>query len=187
MRFPLLCAAALLFALPAKADKFWLVDPAAAKNATAGSSPEVIEGVLIGQDQDGYHVRIVGGELLLAKKSVFKVEKDELTIEAIVKAEQAAAAKADAQNRDRELQQAEARKVRDIQILEAAARRTKAEVQAAQAQQVPAPQAGFDPVLGVMRPGYVSQQDLMLDAQLAWQMTRDPRYLKVLRQLRRAR
>jgi hypothetical protein len=179
----------LLFALPAKADKFWLADPAAAKNTAAGSSPEVIEGVLVAEDQDAYHIRVVGGELLLAKKSVFKVEKDGLTLEAVVKAEKEAAEKAVAQNRDRELQQTEARKVRDIQVLEASARRTRAEVAEAQAQPVaPAAQPVFDPVLGVVRgAGYGSQQDLMIDAQLAWQMTRDPRYLKMLRQLRRAR
>jgi hypothetical protein len=45
---------------------------------------------------------------------------------------------------------------------------------------------GFDPVLGVVR-GPTIQQDLVADAQLAYELTRDRRYLRVLRQLRRLR
>lgn len=179
---------ALLFALPAKADKYWLSDPAAEKNAAAGSSPNVIEGVLLAEDADAYHIRVVGGELVLPKKNVVKVEKDELSLDAIVKAETEAAAKLAAQNAEREQAQTASRKARDIQILEASARRTRSEVAAARAAaDAPAPQPAFDPVVGVVRGGLGAQQDLMVDAQLAWQMTRDPRYLKVLRQLRRMR
>ena len=188
MRFLPLSVCALLFALPAKADKYWLSDPAGEKNAAAGSSPNVIEGVLLAEDKDGYHLRIVGGEMLLLKKSVFKVEKDDLTLAAIVKAEQDLADKQAAANREREQEQTASRKLRDIQVLEASMRRSRGDVIDAQAQvSAPVPQPYFDPVVGVARGGLGPQQDLMVDAQIAWQMTRDPRYLKVLRQLRRLR
>ncbi len=188
MRFLTLSVCALLFALPAKADKYWLSDPAAEKNAAAGSSPNVIDGVLVAEDADAYHIRVVGGEMLLPKKIVFKVEKDGLTLEALVNAEKELADKQVSANREREQEQTAARKARGIQVLEAATRRTRAEVVEAQTRgAAPAAQPFFDPVVGAARGGLGPQQDLMVDAQLAWQMTHDPRYLKLLRQLRRLR
>ena len=187
MRFLPLTACALLFALPAKADKFWLSDPAAEKNATAGSSPNVVDGVLIAESDEGYHVRIVGGEILLPKKSVFKIEKDGLTLDSIVKAEKDAAEALAAANRERELTQATARKAREIQVLEAAARRGGRAVDAALPPASVDQGPVFDPVLGVVRTGGLSQGDLLADAQLAYELTKDRRYLRVVRQLRRLR
>jgi hypothetical protein len=46
----------------------------------------------------------------------------------------------------------------------------------------------FDPVLGVARePGAITQPQLLRDLQLAWTLTQDRRYLKLLRQVRRLR
>jgi hypothetical protein len=185
MRFLSLCVCAALFAVPAKADKFWLSDPAAPQNS--GGSPEVLEGVLLAESDEGYHVRIVGGEILLPKKSVFKVEKDALSLEAIVRAEQDGAEKLAAANRERELQQQAARKVREIEVLEASARKQVRAAEATGGGQAQAAESGFDPVIGVARGPAMVQSDLIQDAHLAYELTRDRRYLRVLRQLRRLR
>ena len=103
MRLIPLIVCTLLLSVPAKADKFWLEDPESHKNAAAGSSPAVIEGVLLSEDADGYHVRTVGGEVVLAKKSVFKIEKDGLTLDAIVKAEGAKAQANQAADQERQM------------------------------------------------------------------------------------
>ena len=105
MRYLPLTVCALLFAVPAKADKFWLSDPAAEKNAAAGSSANVLEGVLIAETEDAYQVRIVGGEVFLPKKAVFKVEKDGLTLDSIAKSEKDNSEALAAANREREMLQ----------------------------------------------------------------------------------
>ena len=87
MRYLPLIAGVLLICAPAKADKFWLTDPESQQSSAAGSSPSLIQGVLVATDDEGYHVRIVGGEVVLSKKIVFKIEKDGLTLDAIIKAE----------------------------------------------------------------------------------------------------
>ncbi|MCB9878323.1 MAG: hypothetical protein H6835_12060 [Planctomycetes bacterium] len=191
MRYLTLIASALLFAVPAKADKFWLTDPEAEQqNAAEGSSPNVIEGVLIAESDEGYHVRVVGGEILLPKKSVFKIEKDALALDAIVKAEADAKAQGERDNQERRLAQEVAVTEQNVRIAEAAARRTARAVDAdarlaeADAVQVQGA-AAFDPVVGVAASG--NQYELMRDAQVAWTLTNDRRYLKLLRQLRRMR
>ncbi|MBL8754122.1 MAG: hypothetical protein JNK15_12550 [Planctomycetes bacterium] len=171
---PLVCA--LVFALPAKADKFWLSDPAAQKNAAAGSSPEVIEGVLLAEDADNYHVRVVGGELVLAKKSVFKVEKDGLKLDTIVKAEKDAAEALALANQERALQQQVAKKEREVRAAEASMRKSD-KVAGAKAAD-----ADFDPVLRRAAP----RADLVREAMAAYEQTGDRAYLKAARQLRRA-
>jgi hypothetical protein len=171
---PIVCA--LLFALPAKADKFWLSDPAAQKNPVAGSSPEVIEGVLLAEDADNYHVRVVGGELVLAKKAVFKVEKDGLKLDDIVKAEKGAAEALALANQERALQQQVAKKEREVRAAEASLK--KSDQPAAQK----AADAGYDPVVRRAAP----RPDLVQEALLAYEQTGDRAYLRAARQLRRA-
>lgn len=192
MRILLLPLVALCLQVPAKADKFWLSDPAAQKNAPEGSLPNLVEGVLIAESDEGYHVRIVGGEVLLPKKSVFRIEKDDLSIAAIVKQEQAAAS-----------QRAAAEEAAPKAVPATARRKSaKAEAKEATAQrreptETPAPvpasaqpkASTFDPVIGREVPPTdgLSQADLMAELQLAWTMTKDKRYLVALRQLRRMR
>jgi hypothetical protein len=186
MRFLPLTACALLFALPAKADKFWLTSPEAQKNQTAGSSPEVVEGVLVAEDNDGYHIRIVGGELILPRSAVHRIEKDGLTLEAIVKVEKDNAEKLATQNRERELAQQAQQKAREIAVVEAASRREPPRAVPAVAPTPLQVVSGFDPVVGVMR-GPDLQAEMMMQARANWDATRDRRYLVLLRQLRRLR
>lgn len=187
MRFLPLPVCALLLALPAKADKFWLSAPDAAQNQAAGSNPEVIEGVLIAEDNDGYHIRIVGGELILPRGSIRRIDKDGLTVDAIVKAEKEAAERLAAQNREREQLQQAQRQARQANVVEAAARRSQTPPPAAAPAAAPgAVVGGFDPVIGAVR-GPDFQMQMLMDAQVAYDMTRDRRYLKLLRQLRRLR
>lgn len=187
MRYLPLIAGVLLICAPAKADKFWLTDPKVEQNAPAGSSPNLIEGVLIAEDDEGYHVRVAGGEILLPKQSVFKVEKDELSIDAIVKLEADSKQQGELDNQERRLTQATNRQEREVQAAEASVRRAARAVEAdVSSAAEPAQAGGFDPVLGIAT-GYNSQFEMMRDAQLAWTMTKDRRYLQVLRQLRRLR
>lgn len=183
MRTLPLIACALLFAVPAKADKFWLSDPAAQKDAAAGSSPDVLEGVLLAEDADGYHIRIVGGELVLPKKAVFKIEKDGLTVDAIVKAEKDAAAALLTADRERQLLQEVARKEREIKVAEASAQRGAARPAEASAPRRDAAPA-YDPVVDALVP---AAGDAVLAAKLAWEQTGDRRWLVEMRRLRRAR
>ncbi|MCK5941075.1 MAG: hypothetical protein KAI24_03820 [Planctomycetes bacterium] len=185
MRYLPLIAGALLFAAPAKADKFWLSDPKAEAKAAAGSSPNVIEGVLLAESDEGYHVRVEGGEILLPKDSVFKVEKDDLTLDAIVKAEDKQQQAGEQANEERRLAQQVRRAARDVRIAEASAKKRVRAVEAAASRRATEPQ-GFDPVLGVAT-GRDSTYEMMRDAQVAWSLTKDRRYLKLLRQLRRLR
>ena len=183
MRILPFVAGALLLTLPAKADKFWLTDPETQKQSAAeGSSPDYVEGVLIAESDEGYHVRIVGGEVLLPKGRVFKVEKDSLSIDAIVKAERDGKAKRDAAEQERRLAQEIVRKQREVQTAEAAARRSEAAATNAPATRQPAPE--YDPTLHVVP---ANQGDLMREVQMAWALTKDRAYLKLLRQMRRMR
>jgi hypothetical protein len=184
MRFLPPVACALLFALPAKADKFWLSDPAAQKNAPATSSPDVIDGVLLAEDADGYHIRIVGGEILLPKKAVFKVEKDDLSVDTIVKREKDNAEAIARADKERQDAQRVARMEREVKAVEAAAKRVaRAADASAKAEPAPAPEPAFDPVLGAA-PAAV---DAVTAARRAYEQTGDRAYLRELRQLRRAR
>lgn len=150
MRILLFPFAALLFALPAKADKFWFSDPAA-RQAAEGSLPDMIAGVLLSADADTYRIRTVGGELVLAKKSVVRVEKDGLTVEAIERAEKDAADALAAANRERELRRQIGAKEREIRAAEAAVKKgAKKPVDASAPTTDPAPT--FDPVLDVAKP-----------------------------------
>lgn len=188
MRYLPLIAGVLLICAPAKADKFWLSDPKAQQNAPAGSSPNIIEGVLVAENEEGYHVRIEGGEILLPKASVFKVEKDGLSLDTIVKAEGKAKKAGELANQERRLLQEVRKRENDVRIVEATSRRSSRAVEATQGQgqREPARAQGFDPVVGVAT-GFNSHYAMMRDAQLAWTMTKDRRYLKLLRQLRRLR
>ncbi len=181
MRLTLLTACAFLFALPAKADKFWLSDPATQKNTPATSSPDLIEGVLLAEDATDYHIRVVGGELVLAKKRVFKVEKDGLTLDGIVKVEKDRAEALALANQERQLQQQIARKERELKVAEAAAKKSAPKAVDAVAPRAEAP--AFDPVIGVVRPA----GDAQVELRAAYEATRDRDLLRQLRILRRLR
>lgn len=207
MRILLLPLFALCLQVPAKADKFWLSDPAAQQNAPEGSTPNVIEGVLIAESDEGYHVRTVGGEILLPKKSVFRIEKDSLSIDAIIQQEQQAAERRATSEAAPKAAPASARHTkRAVRAVDATTNRSDDAPNAgptAGTDSVPdsvpatvpdrAPvgskPSGFDPVIGREIPptNGMSQADLMAELQLAWRLTKDKRYLVALRQLRRMR
>lgn len=178
---------ALALQAPAKADKFWLSDPAAKQQAAEGSAPAVIEGVLIAESDEGYHVRIVGGEVLLPKKAVFRIEKDGLSVEAIVQQELAAAKAAAAPAEAKAAPAATTKRAgkHPARATDAAAR--KAADAPAAAAPTPAQEPTYDPVLhrATPAPGTTSHAELMAEAQLAWTLTRDRRYMTLLRRLRR--
>lgn len=186
MRLIPLIACTLLLSVPAKADKFWLEDPESHKNAAAGSSPAVIEGVLLAEDADNYHVRTVGGEVWLAKKSVVKVEKDGLTVEAIAKAEADAAKANQAADQERQMAQAAERRAAQVKAVEASARREAAAPVEAAAP-APAPiEAAYDPIIDVIpsRTG-VTHTELLRELTLAYELTGRRDILKALRIARR--
>lgn len=181
--FPL-CVVAFL-AAPAKADKFWFSAPD--KQSVEGSLPDMIEGVLLDEDAVNFHVRVVGGEVVIAKKRVVKREADELTVEAIAAAEkrmhdEAAVASA---------RRAETRTQRDVKVAEASASRSGARATPAPAPaavRAPAAAPEFDPVLGIASPAAtLSKAELQRELQAAWTLTKDRRYLEALRKVRRLR
>jgi hypothetical protein len=181
MRQLLLCTIALLFAAPAHADRFWLTDPNDAAAAAPGSSPEVIEGALLSDEGGYYRIRVVGGELSLPKSTVFRVDRDDQSVETVAAAEaasQEAGARADRERIERQRSKRSARKRKGSgargAVVEASL--TKRE----------SPPIAFDPIIGATDPSD-QQQARMREAARAFEQTRDRRYLKLLRKLRRLR
>ncbi|MBX3464286.1 MAG: hypothetical protein KF830_14035 [Planctomycetes bacterium] len=186
MRILPLVLGTLLLQVPAHADVFWLSDPA--KTGAQGSLPDTLRGVLIAESDEGYHVRIVGGEVILPKASVFKIEKDDLTIEAIVQAERDQADALAAADRERQMAQLANRRAREIAVVEASAARAAAATAADAGAAAGAGEApAFDPVLGTYGDGGASLVRYERELQFAWSVTKDRRYMKLLRQARRSR
>lgn len=174
-------------------DKFWLDDGP----AKAGGEPlplRVVEGVLLDEDATSYHLRVEGGEVWLPKNQVVKVEKDGLTTAQIEQKERAAA---EQRARAQAARAAEAAAAMRGHATEAAATPAPTEPPAAPAPLTPAiepapptvvPTAHYDPVLHVHRSGAPTPEaELMRDLEVAYKLTRDRDYLKVLRRLRRLR
>lgn len=184
MRFLAVTLCALCCAVPAKADTFWFAEPSSQPDAEANAVRDCVRGVLLAEDATHYTVRVVGGELTLAKKSVVRVEKDDLTVEAIAKMEADAAAALAAANSDRQTVQQAAVLRRGIAVAEAAAKRDAAAEAAPVAAPVPAPAPAFDPVLGIARTTG-SKQQLVREATLAFRATGDRDLRRLVRELRR--
>ena len=184
---PLLLSATLL-AAPANADQFWLTDRSSAADAAAGSSPEVIEGVLLADEGGYYRVRVIGGEVFLRKSTVFAVEQDGLNVEAIVAAELANKTEGERANRERGAAQATSRSRSRKSRGERSGYRAgdEASVVDASLRRPAASPRSFDPVVGAVA-NSDQQQELMRAAERAYSLTKDRRYLKQLRRLRRLR
>ncbi|MEC7724552.1 MAG: hypothetical protein VYD05_03480 [Planctomycetota bacterium] len=178
MRLPLLCVTAFLIAAPARADRFWLTDPDDAAKAASGSSPAVIEGVLLAEEGGYYQIRVIGGEVRIPKAAVFKVESDAQTLETLAAAEAAGQEQRTQDDRDRRERQRSRRAGRD--------RAPRARVAEASFSRPEAPARPYEPELGVSSNdnGHLQR---MQDAERAFAQTRDRRYLKLLRRLRRMR
>ena len=146
---PALCA--LAFAPTASADKFYFgPEP---ETAVEGAAPNYIEGVLLREEGDMYVIRVEGGEMTIAKSLVTKIERDELTAEALTQREgdkQAQLAEANAQRRQmlQPARVAHMERIREVRAAEASARREAQVVEA----EAPAVGGGFayDPVLDVV-------------------------------------
>lgn len=180
----------------AKADTFWLSDPKVA--LPPGALPRTVVGVLLQQSDEGYHVRVVGGEVLLPRRAVFQIDKDNLSLDDILQQERAAAERALVREQERQAErQAERQGQRAVP---AVAPRTTSEPAEASSGQAPAaapyapldpanlpqPRSGYDPVVRrhVSLPGEMTRTELRRELAFAWRTTRDPRYLEALRQLR---
>lgn len=185
MRLLAAVVCALCCAVPAKADTFWFAEPSSQAEAEANAVRDCVRGALLSEDADHYVVRVVGGEITLAKKSVVRVEKDDLTVEAIAKMEADAAealAQADAERR---MRQSAATARRDVAAAEASIGRAEAvEDRASAPASAPLPAPGFDPVLRAMRTNATKQQ-LVREATLAFAQTGDRDLRRLMRQLRR--
>ncbi|MBK8975329.1 MAG: hypothetical protein IPM29_05345 [Planctomycetes bacterium] len=149
---PALCAA--LCASAAHADRFHLGPADRAEQMTAGE-PDIVEGVLLREEDGRYVIRVVGGEIQIAKALVREIERDDLTVEEIERREQAARGSLAEANAERESRQALAQaermeRIREVRAAEASARRTAA--QPAEASVPPLPRQAYDPVLGIVRP-----------------------------------
>ena len=109
----------LVFSLqaPGLATKYHLADEKESKETVGNAEGRVIEGVLLKEDATTYTIRIVGGEITIAKSSVKRTEEDGMTvakIETMEKDRGAAVAAAETQRRQ-------------VQAAEASARRNVAE------------------------------------------------------------
>ena len=70
-----------LLAQPASADKFYFGSADDQKKTQGNATHDnFIQGVLLKEDKDSYTIRILGGEMQVAKSMVYKVDKDGLTV-----------------------------------------------------------------------------------------------------------
>lgn len=166
----------------AKADRFWLSDPDA--KLPDGVAPTIVEGVLLAQSDEGYHVRIVGGEVLLPKSAVKRIDKDTLSIEAIVALEAQAAAAAPAPSPALASAPASAPRRRARPVDATASSATAAPTPAAAPVGSEQP-TGYDPILGRNPAGHAAKAAQRNALWQAYLQTRDRRFLVELRRLRR--
>ena len=165
-------------------DTFWL-EPPPARDAVAveGNQPRAIEGVLLDQDGDSYHIRVAGGEIWLPKAQVVKVDKTGLTVADLERSERQAAERRAAEAKA----EAEAPAPAVVEPAPRAKPAVVVEVEERESASAEACAMGYDPVLGVARcwaEGACHYQ-LMLDLDLAYEATRDRDYIRLLRKLRR--
>lgn len=124
IRIALLSLGLALLAPSASADKFYFGKKETAEKLQAGS-PDVVEGVLLREENGIYVIRVEGGEIHVPKDSIYRIEKDDLTVAAIEQRERAARerlARADEERR-RFLVAEASRRAEAVRPAEAAARR----------------------------------------------------------------
>ena len=92
-RLILACAALLALCPAARADKFYFTTAEEDAKAAEGSVPSFVEGVLLREEGGFYVVRVEGGEIQLAKDSVKRIEKTDLTVAQLEEREKSAAEK----------------------------------------------------------------------------------------------
>ena len=137
-----------------------------------------LAGVLLAEEGGYYQIRVIGGEVRIPKAAVFKVESDAQTLETLAAAEAAGQEQRAQDDRERRERQRSRRASRG--------RAPRARVAEASFSRPEAPARRFDPVVGVSSTDNGHLQ-CMQDAERAFAQTRDRRYLKLLRRLRRMR
>lgn len=168
-RLAALCVACLAIPQSAFADRFYFGSAEAEKKMAAGTA-DFIEGVLLRRENGNYVIRIKGGEISVPEASIYKIENDALTAEAIVDSEKA---DADRLARANELRR-ERRAAADEQRREAAdARRDaeRAELAAANAQAVTVLPPAYDVILGLyntLYPPSTPVTPLRVDRGMSW-------------------
>ncbi len=127
----LLPSLVLLLTQHAFADKFYFYS-AGDQQKTVGNAANnnFVEGVLLKEDKDTYTIRILGGQMNIAKSMVTKIEQDGLTV-AQLEAREAARMSALAQqdNNRRQVQAMEAAARKDARATEAAMPRDRSPAQ----------------------------------------------------------
>ena len=187
MMLPLLVVVLAGALQPANApDTFWVL----AANHQKDDKPEPIRGALLGEDATHYHVRVEGGELWIEKALVQRVEKDELTAEAIQQKEQQKrdAAKAiEASEPARELKnEAVAAEAAAAKKEPAAEPKPAAQPEASATTNDVAPR--YDPVLHRMTNAELARaSERLVELREAYRATRSPMLRKELRRARRDR
>jgi hypothetical protein len=182
-----LSAFAFAFADRPQPDKYWL-EPAPAGQTVEGSQPAMIEGVLLDESATHFHLRVVGGEIWLAKNAVHHVEKDGLDVAAIEKREQEAKGKPAPAPQGKP---ADASAKKDAPQGKDAPPAPKGNVPAPASPSAPATPASqaakneFDPVLGVVGPAKAKPQSREAELEAEWHRTGDREVLKELRRARR--
>ncbi len=188
----LLTVLAALSTPNANPDTFWVL-------AQKGSEAQPIRGALIAEDATHYHVRVEGGELWLEKAMVQRVEKDDLTVEAIQQKEQEKrqkAAEPAPAAAEATTQPAEARAVEAAGGEHAKAEKPTEPKPAPAAQPEPlatqesATEEGprYDPILHRINGTAAMQASMRLEElRVAYRQTRSPELRKELRRARRGR
>jgi hypothetical protein len=123
--------ALLTLAPAASADKFYF--GSAEEAAKTIGSPRMVQGVLVADDEDSYTIRIEGGVVTVPKSSVYKIERDGVTIEDIESVENRLRESLAAANDERIERQAAEREAREERLREIREAEEDAMIAAAQA------------------------------------------------------
>lgn len=105
----------LALAGPANADRFHLdtAEERAQYDSDGNGGDRAIDGVILSEDEDTYNIRVVGGEIVVAKSAVVEIERNDLDVAAI-----------EGMEREREALLANAESARQsLRAVEASARR----------------------------------------------------------------
>jgi hypothetical protein len=162
-RLAALCVACLALPQIASADRFYFGSAETEEKMVAGT-PDYVEGVLLRKEEGNLVIRVQGGEISVPESSVYKIEADALTVDAIAQREKDAAPRlAEANERRREVQAAEAQQMKDAYIARREAEEAEALAAAEAAQAALADQlatlnalgAGglYDPILHLYQTG----------------------------------
>lgn len=122
-RLAIVLAASLGLPQVAHADRFYFGPPENAGRMSAGEG-DYIDGVLLSSENGVLQIRVVGGTIEVPESSVYKIERDMLTVKAIQNREQETQKDLEAKNQAREEAQA-AEEQAEQEAADAAAQQTQ--------------------------------------------------------------